>query len=121
MSLTDSATLTLLTVISSGFGASVGMEAGFTQLGSGFASHIGERLPARRGDLPPLVACGPAAAIASAFDAPLAGAFYAFELVIGNYSPTVLAPISMAALAGTLVVREGFGAGSIFALNAPIH
>jgi chloride channel protein, CIC family len=121
MSLTDSATLTLLTVISSGFGASVGMEAGFTQLGSGFASHIGQSLRVRRGDLRTLVGCGAAAAIASAFDAPLAGAFYAFELVIGNYSPTVLAPISVAALSGTLVAREVFGTGSIFALDTSVH
>jgi CIC family chloride channel protein len=121
MSLNDSANLTLLTVISSGFGASVGLEAAYTQLGSGVASWFGQRLRFRRGDLRTLVGCGAAAAIAAAFNAPLAGAFYAFELVIGNYSPAVLAPISMAALAGTLVVREGFGAESIFALNAQIH
>ncbi|HMK69043.1 MAG TPA: chloride channel protein, partial [Stellaceae bacterium] len=83
MSLIDSASLTFLTMISSGFGASVGMEAGFTQLGSGLASRTGQELRVRRGDLRTLVGCGAAAAIAAAFDAPLAGAFYAFELVIG--------------------------------------
>ena len=121
MALNDSANLTLLTVISSSFGASVGLEAAYTQLGSGIASWFGQRLRFRRGDLRTLVGCGAAAAIAAAFNAPLAGAFYAFELVIGNYSPAVLAPISMAALTGTLVVREGFGAEPIFALNAQIH
>lgn len=121
MSLTDSGTLTLLTVIASGFGASVGMEAGFTQLGAGFASRVGQALRVRRGDLRTLVGCGAAAAIAAAFNAPLAGAFYAFELVIGSYSPAVLAPISMAALSGTLVVRGVFGAESIFTLDTPIH
>jgi CIC family chloride channel protein len=121
MSLTDSAALTGLTMISSGFGASVGMEAGFTQLGAGFASHLGQRLRVRRSDLRTLVGCGAAAAIAAAFDAPLAGAFYAFELVIGGYSAPVLAPIAVAALSGTLVVRGIFGADSIFALDQPIH
>jgi chloride channel protein, CIC family len=121
MSLTDSAALTGLTMISSGFGASVGMEAGFTQLGAGFASHVGQRLRVRRSDLRTLVGCGAAAAIAAAFDAPLAGAFYAIELVIGGYSPAVLAPIAAAALSGTLVVRGIFGADSIFTLDRPIH
>src|SRR6185437_13627747 len=97
MSLTDSIGLTLLTAISSGFGASVGMEAGFTQLGSGLSSRIGQTLRLRRGDLRTVVGCGAAAAIAAAFNAPLAGAFYAFELVIGSYSPAVLAPISISA------------------------
>ncbi|HKW52345.1 MAG TPA: chloride channel protein [Stellaceae bacterium] len=121
MSLTDSIGLTLLTAISSGFGASVGMEAGFTQLGAGFASHIGQRLRLRRGDLRTVVGCGAAAAIAAAFNAPLAGAFYAFELVIGNYSPAVLAPISIAALFATLVVRGINGSESIFALDTPVR
>jgi chloride channel protein, CIC family len=121
MSLTDSGTLTFLTVIAAGFGASVGMEAGFTQLGAGFASRVGQSLRVRRGDLRTLVGVGAAAAIAAAFDAPLAGAFYAFELVIGSYSPAVLAPISIAALSGTMVVRGVFGAESIFTLDTPIH
>ncbi len=121
MSLTDSVTLTALTMISSGFGASVGMEAGFTQLGAGFSSHVGQRLRMRRSDLRTLVGAGAAAAIAAAFNAPLAGAFYAFELVIGGYSAPILAPIAIAALAATLVVRAVVGADSIFALDQPVH
>lgn len=121
MSLTDSANLTVLTLISSGFGASVGLEAAYTQLGSGLASWFGQRFRVRRGDLRTLVGCGAAAAIAAAFNAPLAGAFYAFELVIGNYAPAVLAPISIAALTGTLVIRELFGSEAIFRLDAHVN
>ena len=121
MSLTDSVLLALLTVIASGFGASVGMEAGFTQLGAGLASRVGQALRLRRGDLRTVVGCGAAAAIAAAFNAPLAGAFYAFELVIGSYSPSVLAPISIAALSSTLVVRGIYGPESIFELDVPVH
>jgi CIC family chloride channel protein len=121
MSLTDSAALTFLTMISSGFGASVGMEAGCTQVGAGFASHVGQRLRMRRGDLRTLVGCGAAAAIAAAFNAPLVGAFYAFELVIGGYFAPVLAPIAIAALSGTLVVDAIFGVHPIFVLDAPVH
>ena len=121
MSLSDSVSLTLLTMISSGFGASVGMEAGFTQLGAGVASRAGQELRVRRGDLRTLVGCGAAAAIAAAFNAPLAGAFYAFELVIGSYTSAVLAPIAVAALSATLVVREVFQEESIFALDRAVR
>src|SRR6202008_794569 len=107
--------------ISSGFGASVGLEAAYTQLGSGAASRIGQILRLRRSDLRTLVGCGAAAAIAAGFNAPLAGGVYSFELVIGNYSPAVLAPIAVAALTGTLVVRGLFGGQSIFGLDAQVH
>ena len=52
-----------------------------------------------------LVGCGAAAGIAGAFGAPLAGAFYGFELIIGSYSPNSLAPVGIAALIGFLVAR----------------
>jgi CIC family chloride channel protein len=109
MSLRDSLNLTLLTVLSGGFGASVGLEAAYTQLGAGVASRLGQTLRVRRTDLRMLVGCGTAAAIAAAFNAPLAGAFYAFELVIGSYTPAVLAPVSVAALAGLFAARWTFG------------
>ncbi|HEV2100185.1 MAG TPA: chloride channel protein, partial [Stellaceae bacterium] len=64
MSLIDSANLTLLTLLSGGFGASVGLEAAYTQLGAGFASNVGEVLRLRRHDMRTLVGCGAAAAIA---------------------------------------------------------
>ncbi len=114
MSLIDSANLTLLTLISGGFGASVGLEAAYTQLGSGSASYLGQMLRLRRSDLRTLVGCGAAAAIAAAFNAPLAGAFYAFELVIGSYSSQVLAPVAVAALAGTFAARSVAGAQPLF-------
>ncbi len=121
MSLRDSLNLALLTIISSGFGASVGLEAAYTQIGSGLASRFGQILKVRRSDLRTLVGCGAAAGIAAAFNAPLAGAFYAFELVIGNYSPAVLAPIAMAALSSTLVVRALYGDESIFGIDAHVR
>jgi CIC family chloride channel protein len=59
-----------------------------------------------------LVGCGAAAAIATAFNAPLAGAFYAFELIIGGYTPASLTPIGVAAVTGYFVTH-GFGALSL--------
>jgi chloride channel protein, CIC family len=106
MSLLGSIIVAAQTVWSSGVGASVGLEAGYTQFASGIASRIGIAFRLRRGDLRILVGCGAAAGIAGAFGAPLAGAFYGFELIIGSYSPSGLAPVGIAALIGFLVARQ---------------
>lgn len=105
MSLVGSASVALQTVWSSGVGASVGLEAGYTQLASGAASWVGRAFRLRRRDLRVLVGCGAAGAISGAFGAPLGGAFYAFELVIGSYSIASLAPVGLAALVGYLVAN----------------
>jgi CIC family chloride channel protein len=106
MSLLGSVIVAAQTIWSSGVGASVGLEAGYTQLASGLASRIGNAFHLRRGDLRILVGCGAAAGIAGAFGAPLAGAFYAFELIIGSYSPSGLAPVGISALLGFLVAHS---------------
>jgi chloride channel protein, CIC family len=105
MSLRGSMIVALQTVWSSGVGASVGMEAGYTQIASATASAIGRVFRLRRADQRIMVGCGAAAAIAGAFGAPLAGAFYAFELILGAYTPRSLASIGVAALAGYMVAR----------------
>ena len=106
MSLVGSMIVAAQTMWSSGVGASVGLEAGYTQIAAGIASRIGHAFRLRRGDLRILVGCGAAAGIAGAFGAPLAGAFYGFELIIGSYSPTSLAPVGISALIGFLVAQH---------------
>ena len=118
MSLVDTARLLLDTMVSNAAGASLGMEAAYSQMGAGLLSAIGQWLHLRRADLRIFVAAGAAAAIAAAFNAPLAGAFYAFELVLGSYSPAALAQVAMAALSGTLVMRATIGEAPIFLLGA---
>ena len=105
MSLTDSLLITAQTVVSSGFGASVGLEAGYTQIGAGFGSICGTLFRMRRSDMRTLVGCGAAGAIAAAFQAPLTGAFYAFELIIGTYTSFGLAPVIAAAISAVLTSR----------------
>ncbi|MEA2922120.1 MAG: chloride channel protein family [Bradyrhizobium sp.] len=112
MSFRGSVIVALQTVWSSGVGASVGLEAGYTQLASGIAASLGRGFHLRRADQRILVGCGAAAAIAGAFGAPLAGAFYAFELVIGGYTPASLTPVGVAAIAGYFVTH-GFAALSL--------
>jgi CIC family chloride channel protein len=112
MSFRGSMIVALQTVWSSGVGASVGLEAGYTQLASGLAASLGRGFHLRRADQRIMVGCGAAAAIAGAFGAPLAGAFYAFELVIGGYTPASLTPVGVAAVAGYFVTH-GFAALSL--------
>jgi chloride channel protein, CIC family len=112
MSFRGSVIVALQTIWSSGVGASVGLEAGYTQLASGLAASLGRAFHLRRADQRVMVGCGAAAAIAGAFGAPLAGAFYAFELVIGGYTPASLTPVGVAAVAGYFVTH-GFSALSL--------
>ena len=105
MSFRGSVIVALQTTWSSGVGASVGLEAGYTQLASGLAASLGRGFHLRRADQRIMVGCGAAAAISGAFGAPLAGAFYAFELVIGGYTPASLTPVGVAAVAGYFVTH----------------
>ncbi|QOZ36824.1 chloride channel protein [Bradyrhizobium sp. CCBAU 53421] len=119
MSFRGSVIVALQTIWSSGVGGSVGLEAGYTQLSSGLAASLGRGFHLRRNDQRIMVGCGAAAAIAGAFSAPLAGAFYAFELVIGGYTPASLTPVGVAAVTGYFVAHAfeplplGVGVGTV--------
>ena len=119
LSLRDSIFVVMQTVLSNGFGASVGLEAGYTQIGSAVASRLGRSFRVRRNDLRLLVGCGAAGAIAAAFNAPITGAFYAFELVIGTYSIANLAPVSASAICAVSVMRLLTGGGEQFDVRVP--
>ena len=105
MSMTDSLRLLIATFWSNASGVAVGMEAGYSQLGAAILAKVGQYFRLRRPDQRIFVGAGAGAAIAAAFDAPLAGAFYAFELIIGGYSVRALAPVAAATLCATLVER----------------
>lgn len=117
LSLLDGVVVGAQTVLSNGVGASVGLEAGYTQVGGGIASRLGQAFSLRRGDLRILVGAGTAGAIGAAFDAPLTGAFYAFELVIGTYSIAALFPVVASAVTAVLVAR-GLQAGTYIVESA---
>ncbi len=119
----DSLVVAGQTLISNGFGAAVGLEAAYAQIGAAAASFIGRRLNLRRADLRTLVGAGAGGAIAAAFGAPLTGAFYAFEIVIGAYTPSTIAPVAAATLAATLTA-QALGAAPyliVFSSGAPVH
>ncbi len=101
----DSLIVCLQTLCSNGAGASVGLEAAYAQAGGGLASVVGGWLRLRRADMRIMVGAAAGAAIGAAFGAPLAGAFYAFEIVIGAYTPAAMAPVGAACLSAVLLVR----------------
>jgi len=106
VSMRGSLLISFQTLVSNGFGGSVGLEAGYTQICAAFSSYFGRKLAARRSDMRLLVACGAAGAISAAFNAPLAGSFYAFEVVLGAYTATNLVPVVGSAVAAWLVARQ---------------
>jgi len=106
----DSVVVSGQTLLSNGCGASVGLEAGYTQIGAGAASLLGQFLNLRRNDLRLMVGCGAAGAIAAAFGAPITGAFFAFELIVGVYSVASAAPILAASLSAALTAQYLGGA-----------
>jgi len=117
MGVWDSLVVSGQTLLSNGFGASVGLEAAYAQMGGVLASRIGRWLSLRRGDMRTLTGAGAGAAIAAAFGAPLAGAFYAFEIVIGAYTPAAIAPVAAASLAGAQVAQRLGGVPYIVTVN----
>ena len=110
LSARDSVVVSGQTLLSNGCGASVGLEAGYTQIGAGAASLLGQFLNLRRNDLRLMVGCGAAGAIAAAFGAPITGAFFAFELIVGVYSVASAAPILAASLSAALTAQYLGGA-----------
>ena len=106
--------------VSNGVGGSVGIEGGFTQLASAAGSWAGRLLNRPREDLRLLVACGAAGAISGAFNAPFAGIAYAFELILAAYSPSVLAPVVLAAIGGKYAASLTAGHGYRIALETDL-
>jgi CIC family chloride channel protein len=105
MSVIDSLRLLAATLLSNMAGVSVGMEAAYTQIGACFMSWSSGFLQLRREDMRIFVAAGAAAAIAAAYNAPLAGAFYGFELVLGIYTTAALPQVTLCALSAALLPR----------------
>lgn len=114
MSLLDSLILVIFSTLSITIGGSVGFEAAMTQLGAGILSSAGQLLKLNRRELRILVSCGTGAGLAAIFGAPLAGTFYALELVIGGYAIRALMPTLMASTMSSLVIYLLMGYQPLF-------
>ncbi|HYH17158.1 MAG TPA: chloride channel protein [Azospirillum sp.] len=106
----------LVSMVSLGCGGSAGREGPVVHLGATLASWLAGiiRLPSalRR----TLLGCGVAAAVAASFNAPIAGVFFALEVVVGQYTLSTLAPVMLASVVGTGVGRAVYGDFPAFVL-----
>lgn len=109
MSLRTAVMASVANAASIGGGASVGREGPVVLLGASLASTIAKRLKYSRGTMLTLLGCGAASAVAASFNAPLAGALFALEVVVGHYRLKAFAPVVMASVTGTIISRIHFG------------
>lgn len=116
MSLKDGLVSAVVHGASLGVGASTGREGPLVHLGATMSSWISGKLHLDRSQSRTLIGCGVAAAIGSLFNAPVAGAVFAIELVVGNLSLKAGAPIFIAAVTGTAIGRFYFGSEPSFAV-----
>jgi CIC family chloride channel protein len=92
----------LVTVAS---GGSLGREGSLLRAGSTLGSVLGRRLGVSERRLKILVACGAAAGMAAAYNAPIGGAMFALEVILGTFALESFGPIVVAAAIGTLISR----------------
>lgn len=99
----------LASAVTIGSGGSVGREGPIVQIGAALGSALGQvfRLPPEQ--LRNFAACGAAAGIAAVFNAPIAGAFFSLEVVLGNFAMPFFSPVILASVIGTVVSRAYFG------------
>lgn len=90
-------------------GGSVGREGPIVHIGSAFGSTIGQWLHIGERRLRTLVGCGVAAGIAATFNAPIAGALFAVEIVLADFGVMQFSPIVISSVAATVVGRHFLG------------
>ena len=95
--------------VSIGTGGSVGREGPIVQIGSAAGSVLGQFIKVRGSQLRTLVACGAAAGIAGTFNAPIAGAIFSLEILLGDFAVSQFSPIVIASVTSTVISRHYLG------------
>ncbi|MEN8222361.1 MAG: chloride channel protein [Acidobacteriota bacterium] len=90
-------------------GGSVGREGPIIQIGSAIGSSLGQLFKISRRRMQTLVGCGAAAGIAAAFNAPIAGAMFSVEILLGDFAISQFSPIVISSVTATVVSRAFFG------------
>lgn len=100
---------TLASAVCIGSGGSVGREGPIVQIGSALGSWLAQavRLPESR--VRALVACGAAGGIAATFNAPIAGVFFALELLLGDFAAGAFGPVVLASVTASIIGRAFLG------------
>jgi CIC family chloride channel protein len=95
-------------------GGSVGREGAITQLTAAMGAETGRRLGLTGQRFGLLLGCGVAAGMAAAYNAPLAGAIFAMELILSNFAVDIFAPVVFATVSATTVSRRILGAAPVY-------
>lgn len=107
---------TLASLLSIGTGASIGREGVIVQLSAALSSKCGQLAQWPPYRLRLLVGCGAAAGIAAAYNAPVAGAVFAAQIVLGNFSMNLFAPLIVASVVSSMVSRSFFGIQPLYSV-----
>jgi CIC family chloride channel protein len=109
MGLRPALTNAVSSLISINTGASIGREGLLIQLASTLASKVGQlaKWPPYRLRL--MVACGAASGIAAVYNAPISGAVFSAQIVLGNFSMKLFAPLLVASVVSSVLSRTFFG------------
>ncbi len=92
-----------------GSGGSVGREGPIVQIGSALGSVFGQFVRASESQLRLLVACGAAGGISATFNAPIAGVFFALELILRNFETESFGYVVLSSVAADAIGRAVFG------------
>jgi len=103
-------------VLTLGFGASVGREAPVVHLGASLGSSLADRFDLNWAARRLILGGAVAAAVAASFNATLAGTLFALELVVRRYAFTAFGPVALAAAMGTLIAFLRYGADPAFVI-----
>jgi CIC family chloride channel protein len=92
-------------------GGSVGREGPIVQIGSAFASGLGQRIRMPENRLRILVACGAAGGISATFNAPITGVFFGVEIILRAFSVEAMFPVMLSAMLADAVATPILGSG----------
>jgi CIC family chloride channel protein len=101
-----------------GSGGSVGREGPIVQIGSALGSVIGQAVRVSESQLRLLVACGAAGGISATFNAPIAGVFFALELILRNFETQSFGLVVLSSIAADAIGRAVFGSHPFLSLPA---
>lgn len=107
----------LASALSIGTGGSVGREGPIVQIGSAFGSAVGQWFNLNAAGIRTLVACGAAAGISATFNAPIAGAIFAAEIIVGDFAVIQFTPIVISSVVASVITR--FALGNTPAFHVP--
>nr|WP_244614990.1 chloride channel protein [Pukyongiella litopenaei] len=109
----------LASLITLSSGGSSGREGPVVHLAGVVSTWVCRRINADGVTGRDLLGCAVAAAVSASFNAPIAGALFALEVVLRHFAVHAFAPIVIAAVAGTVITRMTFGSLPEFLLTSP--